>query len=89
MTKKAITKKLLGNDERREENNELQAVDVMITLDRDTCYVLLNTTGESLHERGYRQHAGEAPIKENLAAALILSSGRKFSTPLVDPFCGA
>ena len=89
MTKKAITKKLLGNDERRDEENTLQAIDIMITIDRDICYVLLNTTWESLHERGYRQHAGVAPLKENLAAALILSSGRKFSTPLVDPFCGA
>ena len=44
ITKKAITKKLLGNDERREEDNTLQAVDIMITLDRDLCYVLLNTT---------------------------------------------
>jgi 23S rRNA G2445 N2-methylase RlmL len=89
ITKKAITKKLTGSDERREEDNTLQAIDIMITLDRDLCYVLLNTTWESLHERGYRQHAGVAPLKENLAAAFVLSSGRKFSTPLVDPFCGA
>ncbi len=89
ITKKAITKKLLGSDERREEDNTLQAIDIMITLDRDNCYVLLNTTGEGLHERSYRHHAGIAPLKENLAAAFVLSSGRKFSTPLVDPFCGA
>lgn len=87
--KKAITKKLLGSDERRDEDSTLQAIDIMITLDRDSCFVLLNTTGESLHERGYRHHAGVAPLKENLAAAFVLSSGRKFSTPLVDPFCGA
>jgi putative N6-adenine-specific DNA methylase len=89
ITKKAITKKLTGSDERRDEDNTLQAIDIMITLDHNTCYVLLNTTWESLHERGYRHHTGIAPLKENLAAAFVLSSGRKFSTPLVDPFCGA
>lgn len=89
MTKKAITKKLLGNDDRWEEDNNLQAIDVMITLDKDMCYVMLNTTGESLHERWYRHHVWEAPIKENIAAALVLASWWKFSTPLVDPFCGA
>lgn len=89
ITKKAITKKLLGNNERRDEDETMQAIDIMITLDRDMCYVLLNTTWESLHERGYRHHAGVAPLKENLAAAFVLTSGWKFSTPLVDPFCGA
>ncbi len=50
---------------------------------------MLNTTGESLHKRGYRTHAGEAPLKENLAAALVLSAGRKFRDPLIDITCGA
>ncbi len=89
ITKKAVTKKLTWNDDRWEEDSNLQAVDILITIDKDIASVLINTTWESLHERWYRKHAWEAPLKENLAAALILSSGWKFSTPLVDPFCGA
>lgn len=99
ITKKAIVQKLLGKDigwtdteqaeNRWKEDEWQQAIDIMITLERDVCYVLLNTSGEWLHHRWYRQHAGAAPLKENLAAALVLSSGWKFNTPLVDPFCGA
>jgi hypothetical protein len=44
MTKKAITKKLLGSDDRWEEDNNLQAIDIMVTIDKDICYVMLNTT---------------------------------------------
>ena len=88
ITKKAIVQKLSGAD-RRAEDEEKQAIDILITIDRGVCFVLLNTTGEWLHQRWYRQHAGAAPLKENLAAALVLSSGWKFSTPFVDPFCGA
>ena len=51
MTKKAITKKLTGSDERWEEDASLQAVDITISLDHDVISVQLNTTGESLHER--------------------------------------
>lgn len=53
------------------------------------CSILLNTTGESLHKRGYKKATGEAPINEALAAGLLLLSGRKFSEPLYDFFCGS
>ncbi len=49
----------------------------------------LDTTGESLHKRGYRKMQGEAPIAENLAAALILLTPWKRSRILVDPFAGS
>lgn len=53
--------------------------------------VLLDFSGPSLHQRGYRMQAGEAPLKENLAAALVQRSGWLMDTskPLVDPFCGS
>jgi putative N6-adenine-specific DNA methylase len=54
-----------------------------------TSSVLINTTWPAMHNRGYRAQTGDAPIKENLAAALVLMSGWKFSTPLIDPFCGS
>ncbi len=90
ITKKAMINKLVGNgNDRRDEQQDITGIDIQIMLDGDTGYVLLNTTGIALHNRGYRKHIWTAPLKENLAAALVLSSGRKFSTPLIDPFCGA
>lgn len=53
----------------------------------------LNLAGESLHRRGYRLQAGEAPLKENLAAALLLRAGwprmARAHRPLLDPMCGS
>ena len=49
----------------------------------------IDTTGPGLHKRGYREYAGEAPLKETLAASLILLSRWKPERLLVDPFCGS
>jgi putative N6-adenine-specific DNA methylase len=51
--------------------------------------VLLNTSGAGLHKRGYREMTGEAPIKENIAAALVILSQWKFREPFYDVFCGS
>ncbi len=64
-------------------------VEIYIHLDGNKCQVMLNTSGESLHKRWYRAETWEAPIKENLAAGLILMSGWRFKDLLVDPFCGS
>lgn len=58
-------------------------------LHRDRCTLLLDTSGESLHRRGWRRHQGRAPLAENLAAALVLHSGWDRRSPVVDPFCGS
>src|SRR5207237_6688222 len=47
------------------------------------------SSGESLHKRGYRPILTRAPLNEALAAALILLTGWKGNTPLVDPMCGS
>ncbi len=49
----------------------------------------LDLSGRSLHERGYRTAAGPAPLRETLAAAIVLASGWKAERPLLDPMCGA
>ena len=49
----------------------------------------LDTSGEPLFKRGWRSGAGEAPLRENLAAGLVLLSGWRFDEPLLDPMCGA
>ena len=62
---------------------------IEISIRHDYVTVYLNTSGESLHKRGYKTHASEAPIKENVAACLLyLSIWNKFKI-LVDPFCGS
>lgn len=51
--------------------------------------VSLNTSGEPLYRRGWRTEVGKAPMRETLAAALLLCSGWDTKAPLVDPFCGS
>ena len=56
---------------------------------KDQVTVGIDTSGESLHKRGYRQMTSKAPITETLAAALILLTPWKADRLLVDPFCGS
>lgn len=56
---------------------------------KDRVTVALDTTGESLHKRGYRTMSGKAPITETLAAALILLTPWRKDRILLDPFCGS
>ncbi|MDR0965544.1 MAG: hypothetical protein LBM75_03400 [Myxococcales bacterium] len=75
---------------------------VFVRLDHDHCTLSLDTSGEHLHRRGYRRAIGEAPLRETLAAAMILSGGLQARVPglaidhatpvpqwLVDPMCGS
>ncbi len=59
-----------------------------IFLNKDRVFVGLDTTGESLHKRGYRKLVSHAPLAENLAAGLIMLTPWKKDRILVDPFCG-
>ena len=56
---------------------------------KNICSLRLDTTGESLHKRGYRKIAGVAPIEETLAAALVKLTDLKKDGILIDPFCGS
>ncbi len=59
-----------------------------IFINKDRVLVGLDTTGESLHKRGYRKLVSHAPLAENLAAGLIMLTPWKADRILVDPFCG-
>ena len=72
---------------RFEETGDAYPVRVFIMKDEVT--VGLDTTGESLHKRGYRKLTAKAPIAENLAAALIMLTPWRADRILVDPFCGS
>lgn len=62
---------------------------IRVFLMKDEVVVGLDTTGESLHKRGYRKLTAKAPIAENLAAALIMLTPWRRERILVDPFCGS
>ncbi len=62
---------------------------VLVRLLHDRCTVSLDASGELLHQRGWRKLAGKAPLRETLAAALLLASGWDPASPLADPFCGS
>ncbi|MDD5788816.1 MAG: THUMP domain-containing protein [Bacteroidales bacterium] len=55
----------------------------------DKCTLSLDSSGESLHRRGYRQEAVEAPLNEVLAAGMILMTGWKADCDFIDPMCGS
>jgi putative N6-adenine-specific DNA methylase len=56
---------------------------------RDVCTVSVDSSGALLHMRGYRQQLAKAPLRETLAAGVLLGAGWSGDTPLVDPMCGA
>lgn len=62
---------------------------VEISLLKDIALLTIDTSGVGLHKRGYRVGQGEAPLKETMAAALVLLTNWKPEYTLVDPFCGS
>ena len=60
-----------------------------IHIAQTTCTLSLDSSGESLHRRGYRQEAVEAPLNEVLAAGMILMTGWRGECDLIDPMCGS
>ena len=89
MTKKAIIDRLLEKTKSTEILEDGVLFPIEIELDKDRARLMLNTSGDALFKRGYRQETGDAPIKETLAAGLILLSNWKKDEPLIDPFCGS
>ncbi|WP_428945753.1 bifunctional 23S rRNA (guanine(2069)-N(7))-methyltransferase RlmK/23S rRNA (guanine(2445)-N(2))-methyltransferase RlmL [Pantoea sp. FN060301] len=70
-------------------DREQPDIRVNVWLNKETASIALDLSGEGLHQRGYRQQTGQAPLKENLAAAIVMRSGWQAGTPLVDPMCGS
>ena len=72
-----------ANDETR------SAVPIAARFVKDMCTLSIDLGGEPLHRRGYRLDPGRAPLREDIAAALLIASGWDASGPLVDPMCGS
>ncbi len=62
---------------------------IRVFIFKDMVSIGLDTSGTSLHKRGYRQLVGKAPISETLASALLMLTPWKYDRVLVDPFCGS
>ncbi len=90
IVKKAIAERLkrkYGMASKMPETGSLYKVEVSIL--KDTALLTIDTSGVGLHKRGYRVGQGEAPLKETMAAALLLLTNWRADYPLIDPFCGS
>ena len=88
--KDAIVDQIRGLGSKRPSvDREDPDVRVFVYLAADRASIYLDLSGESLHKRGYRRQAGEAPLRETLAAAMLRLSGWDRATPLIDPLCGS
>ena len=87
--KKAIVERLKGCYNVSWFKEDGASYPLRVTIHKDVVTIGLDTTGDSLHKRGYRPMAGKAPISECLAAALIKLTPWNKDRILVDPFCGS
>lgn len=90
IVKKAIVQRLSEVYHRRTRLPETGALyPLEVAIDKDQVMLTLDTTGDSLFKRGYRRNKGGAPLKENMAAALVLLAHWFTDNPFVDPVCGS
>jgi len=89
VVKKAIVTRLqtAWNTESLPEDGPKYPIEISLLKDRAT--LTIDSTGEGLHRRGYRKLVGAAPLRETLAAGLVLLSYWNRERPLLDPFCGS
>lgn len=89
VVKKAIVEKLKKEykiNSYKEENGEYK---IRVYIKNNKVTLALDTSGEGLHKRGYRKLVSEAPLRETIAASMILKAGWKRKHVLIDPFCGS
>jgi putative N6-adenine-specific DNA methylase len=64
-------------------------ITVMARIERDICTISVDTSGELLHKRGYKESVNKAPMRENMAALFLQQCGYKGTEPVFDPMCGS
>ena len=89
IVKKAIVERLKKKYQTGWFKENGSAYPLRVTIMKDIVTISLDTTGDSLHKRGYRPASGKAPISETLAAALIMLTPWHKDRIFVDPFCGS
>jgi len=87
--KKAIVERLKLKYKKEWFEESGSSYPIRVTVIKDMVTVCLDTSGESLHKRGYRKLTSQAPITETLAAALIMLTPWNKDRVLIDPFCGS
>lgn len=90
IVKKAIVERMRNHYKKTgwfEENGPFSKIEVAIH--KDVALLTIDASGSGLHKRGYRAGQGEAPLKETLAAALVMLTNWTPEKPFVDPFCGS
>ena len=94
----AVAERVLGaiNDHFSSSDRSHQSINqepagqlILVRLVSDHCTISIDSSGDLLHKRGYRQAVAKAPLRETLAAALLYASGWNATSPLIDPFCGS
>lgn len=95
-TKVGKNKHITSHDAEEEESsdasldsNSADAELFIVRIVDDECSISADSSGELLHRRGYRQAVAKAPLRETIAAAMLVGSGWDTTSPLVDPMCGA
>ena len=90
IVKKAVATKLTQVYKKEHFAESSEALyQIRVHFNKDNCLISIDTSGESLHKRGYRSQANLAPMKETLASALVMLSDWTPEKVLVDPFCGS
>ncbi|WP_223593413.1 THUMP domain-containing class I SAM-dependent RNA methyltransferase [Neobacillus bataviensis] len=90
IVKKAIVERMKKHYKRNswfEESGALYRIEVALL--KDVVTITIDSSGQGLHKRGYRTDQGEAPLKETLAAALVMLTNWRPDRPFIDPFCGS
>jgi len=89
ITKKAVVESMKGTYSKEWFAETGAKYPIHVSILKDMVTVSIDTSGAGLHKRGYREGFGDAPIKETLAAGLIIISKWKSDIALIDPFCGS
>lgn len=87
--KKAVVEKLKQKYNQTWFEEKGPRYQIQFSLFKDKATLMIDTSGEGLHKRGYRENANEAPLRETLAAAMVMLSVWKPGKAFIDPFCGS
>lgn len=90
IVKKAVVERMKKHYKRStwfEETGALFRIEIALL--KDVATITIDASGQGLHKRGYRTDQGEAPLKETLAAALVMLTNWSPDRPFLDPFCGS
>ena len=89
IVKKAVVEKLKQKYNNSWFDEKGPRYQIQFSLMKDKVTLMIDTSGNGLHKRGYRENANEAPLRETLAAAMVILSVWKPGKELIDPFCGS